>query len=276
VNEVASRLTGRLVTDAPLAHQRFEAPGGAHGPLVVLLHGIGGGRLGWPSAGQALADAGCVALAVDQPGYGLSPPLEPFTLEGVAERVRALIAWCGAKAAVIVGHSMGGMVAQELAAAAPQCVRALVLASTSPAFGPPGGGWQQQFLRSRFAPLDAGRGMAGLADELVPSMVSSAAGARGIDAARALMAGVPEATYRAALSALVRFDRRDALPRIAAPTLVVTGDEDRTASPELARKMALRIAGAKLAVLPNTGHLAMLENPAAFEAALLAFLETLP
>ena len=270
-----------LITDAPLAHERFEAPGGARGPLVVLLHGIGGGRLAWRSTGEAMARAGYVALAVDQPGYGLSPPLEPFTLAGVAERVRALVEWSGEKSsggkrAVIVGHSMGGMVAQELVAAAPACVRALVLAATSPAFGPPGGDWQQQFLQSRFAPLDAGRGMAGLAAELVPAMVGSAASAADVDAARELMASVPEATYRAALSALVRFDRRDALPRIAVPTLVITGEEDRTASPEVARKMAARIAGAKLVVLPSTGHLAMLENAAAFDAALLAFLETLP
>lgn len=262
--------SSRLVTDAPLAHVRH----GERGPLVVLLHGIGGGRAGWGGTGPALAAAGFVALAVDLPGYGLSAPLDPFTLAGAAARVRELIVWSGEANAPIVGHSLGGMIAQELVAAAPRCVNALVLAATSPAFGPPGGGWQQQFLASRFAPLDAGLGMAGLAAELVPSMVGSAASAEGIAAAQALMAGVPEATYRAALRALAAFDRRDALPHIAVPTLVITGEHDRTAPPEVARKMAARIAGAKLVLLPGTGHLAMLENGAAFDAALVDFLET--
>jgi pimeloyl-ACP methyl ester carboxylesterase len=97
-----------------------------------------------------------------------------------------------------------------------------------------------------------------------------------IAAAQALMAGVPEATYRAALAALLSFDRRAALPAIAVPTLVITGDEDRTATPEVARRMAARIPGAEVQVLPATGHLLMLEQPDAFDRALLDFLRRLP
>ncbi len=262
----------RLVADVPLAHLRW---GGA-GRLVVLLHGIGGGREGWASTGAALAAAGFRALAVDQPGYGLTPPIEPFDLAGMAAAVERLIGWTGAADAIVVGHSMGGMVAQELAARAPRRVRALVLAGTSPAFGASDGAWQRDFLASRFAPLDAGRGMAGLAADLVPAMVARGADPARVAAAKALMAGVPEATYRAALAALLPFDRRAALPAIAVPTLVVTGDEDRTAAPEVARRMAARIAGAELQILPATGHLLMLEQPGAFDAALLDFLRRLP
>lgn len=261
----------RLVADAPLAHLRW----GDAGPLVVLLHGIGGGREGWASTGAALAAAGFRALAVDQPGYGLSPAIEPFDLAGMAGAVERLIAWAGGPSAVVVGHSMGGMVAQELVARAPACVLALVLAATSPAFGPSDGEWQRNFLASRFAPLDAGQGMAGLAAQLVPTMAARGADPARLAAAQALMAGVPEATYRRALAALVRFDRREALARIAVPTLVTTGDEDRTAAPEVARRMAARIPGATVEILPATGHLSMLEQPAAFDRALLAFLHRL-
>lgn len=266
--------TPRLVTDAPLAHLAFDAgPGRAGQPLVLLLHGIGGGRGGWTSTGAALAAAGCRALAVDLPGYGASAAIEPCTLAAMAGAVEGLIAWSGAPRAILVGHSMGGMVAQELAALAPHRVAALVLAATSPAFGPSEGTWQQEFLRSRFEPLDAGLGMAGLAARLVPAMAGSDARPDRIAAATALMAGVPEETYRRVLVALVRFDRRDTLPRIAVPTLVVTGQDDRTAPPEVARRMAARIAGAEVVILPRTGHLLMLEQPAAFDAALLAFLQ---
>ncbi len=263
-------MTPQLVTDAPLAHLRW----GERGPLVVLLHGIGGGREGWGPTGAALAAAGFRALAVDQPGYGLSPAIEPFDLAGRAGAVQRLIESTGDRA-VVVGHSMGGMVAQELVARAPQAVSALVLAGTSPAFGPSDGEWQRNFLAARFAPLDAGCGMAGLAETLVPAMVAAGADPARVAAAKALMAGVPEATYRRALAALVRFDRRPNLPQIAVPTLVVTGDEDRTASPEVAGRMAERIPGARVRILPATGHLLMLEQPAAFDAALLDFLRTL-
>jgi len=284
--------SGTLVIDAPLAHQRWAPAAGAHGRPVLLLHGIGGGAQAWGDAGSAtgpvLAAAGFTVLAVDFPGYGLSPRIEPFDLAGLATAVVALIEWLGAGPAVLVGHSMGGMVAQEVAAIAPQVVAGLVLASTSPAFGKPGGDWQTEFLRSRFAPLDAGLGMAGLAALLVPTMVApgTAAGPLAvvipavipaeIAAAMAMMAAVPEATYRSAVAALVAFDRRANLPLITVPTLVITGEHDRTAAPEVARRMAERITGAQAVVVPSAGHLLPIEQPQAFHAAVLAFLAAHP
>ena len=266
-----------LVTDAPLAHLRWSpAPGAPTRPPVLLMHGIGGGREAWGDAGSAtgaaLAEAGFSALALDFPGYGLSAPIDPFDLAGLARSVIALIDALGAGAAVLVGHSMGGMVAQEVAALAPGRVAGLVLASTSPAFGKPGGDWQRGFLQSRFAPLDAGLGMAGLAAQLVPAMVAPGTAPAVIAAAQALMAGVPEATYRSAVSALIAFDRRADLPAIRVPTLVITGEHDATAPPEVSRRMAERIPGAVCTIVPGAGHLLNLEQPQAFNAALLAHL----
>jgi 3-oxoadipate enol-lactonase len=280
-------VTPTLVTDAPLAHLRW-----GQGPAVVLLHGVGGGRQAWgetmSDTGAALAAAGFTALAVDLPGYGLSPAIEPYDLAGLAAAVARLIASCCGSSAVLVGHSMGGMVAQELAACAPKAVRALVLASTSAAFGKAGGEWQREFLQARFKPLDDGLGMAGLAAQLVPEMVAplpgvhggpalmpqaAAARTRRLVAAQALMAGVPEATYRLALAALVAFDRRAALAQIAVPTLVITGQHDRAAPPDVARGMAERIVGAQRVVLPDAGHLINIEQPQAFHDALLGFLQ---
>jgi len=258
---------------SPLAHRRWDG-----GPqLALLLHGIGGGSHAWSDelsgSGRALAAAGFTAVAVDLPGYGESPSIEPYTLADVARHVQALIAHLGHERAIVVGHSLGGMVAQELYALAPQRVLSLVLVGTSSAFGKPGGAWQQQFLADRFAPLDAGRGMAALAQSLVAGMVGPQAGASLVAATTALMAHVPEATYRAALSALTRFDRREQLARIAVPTLCLTGEHDRNAPPSLVQQMALRIRGAEYLCLPGAGHLAPMEVPQAFNRALLAFLQ---
>ncbi len=259
------------VTHTALAHQRW----GAGGTPVLLLHGVGGGRQAWDvsGTGAALAAAGFTALAADLPGYGASLPVAPSTLAGMAAAVVQTLAALGTGPAVLVGHSMGGMVAQEVAATAPQWVHGLVLAGTSPAFGKPGGDWQQAFLQSRFAPLDAGLGMAGLAALLVPTMVAPGAAPQAITAAQQMMAAVPEATYRAAVAALVAFDRRADLPNIGVPTLVITGAHDRTAPPEVARKMAERIPGATCLVLPGAGHLLNIEQPHAFNTALLQFLQ---
>lgn len=277
-----------LVADAPLAHLLWgpaiandtgtaAAAAATTPPLAVLLHGVGGGRSAWMHTGPMLAALGFRVLAADQPGYGLSKAIDPYDMAGMADAVRRLVVWAAGgdetAKAFIVGHSMGGMVAQELAARWPGHVAALVLAATSPAFGAAGGAWQAEFLRSRFAPLDAGLGMAGLAAQLTPSMAGRNAVPERVAEAQALMAGVPEPTYRSALAALVRFDRREALARIAVPTLVVTGEDDRTAAPEVAKRMAARIAGAELVIVPATGHLLMLEQPEPFDRVLADFVQ---
>lgn len=265
-------MTPLLDTAAPLAHLRWQPAQDRGGAPVLLLHGVGGGRQAWESTGPMLAAAGFLAVAVDFPGYGLSASIQPYDLAGMAAAVVRLVDHLGRGPAVLVGHSMGGMVAQEVAASAPAMVAGLVLASTSPAFGKPGGDWQQAFLQSRFAPLDAGLGMAGLAAQLVPSMVAPGAAPEAVAAAQALMAGVPEATYRAAVAALVSFDRRANLPNIAVATLAITGAHDRTSAPEVAQKMADRIPGARCLIVPAAGHLLNMEQPEAFNAALLTHL----
>ena len=105
-----------------------------------------------------------------------------------------------------------------------------------------------------------------------PAMLPPGSPANVGASAQALMAGVPEATYRSAVAALVAFDRRAQLPLISVPTLVITGELDTTAAPEVARKMAERIPGALLLTVPGAGHLLPMEQPAAFNTALLAFL----
>ncbi len=75
---------------------------------------------------------------------------------------------------ILLGHSMGGMVAQEVMARRPELVSRLILCGTSPSFGKAEGDWQREFIAQRTAPLDAGKSMADLADVLVPQMVGPA------------------------------------------------------------------------------------------------------
>lgn len=245
---------------------------GPPGRPVLLLHGIGGGKAIWAGSVAALAAAGFDAIAVDLPGYGESQAMAPGGMPAMAQAVRATLDALGLSRAALVGHSMGGMVAQEIAAVAPQRVSALVLACTSPAFGKADGDWQAQFVAERLRPLDAGLGMPGLAAALVPPMLGPAAEPDGVALATRVMAAVPEATYRAVLAAIVAFDRRAALPAIGVPTLCLAGEHDRTAPPKVLRGMAERIPGARCAELAGAGHIANVETPAAFDAAVTAFL----
>ena len=240
---------------------------------VFLLHGVGGGKDGWPETLQALAQAGYRAIAWGMPGYGASPIIAPYSILGLALALEALIDHADSERNVVLGHSMGGMIAQEACVLFPEKVHGLILSCTSPAFGKPGGEWQQKFLQSRFAPLDAGRGMADLAPELVRGMVAPDAGAAVIAAAVALMSRVPEATYRAALSAIVSFDQRANLANIRVPALCLAGEHDKNAAPAVMEKMAAHVPGADYRCLAVVGHLANMEDPGAFNAAVLGFLK---
>jgi pimeloyl-ACP methyl ester carboxylesterase len=261
-----------LVRDAPLAHLRW----GRGDRFVVLLHGVGGGREAWGDAmsgtGSMLAKAGYSAVAVDLPGYGDSAAVEPYDMAGLARAVIELIEALQPQRCALVGHSMGGMVAQEVMAWAPQHVQALVLSATSAAFGKADGAWQAEFLAQRLAPLDAGRGMAALAPGLSLGMASPLASHDAVARAALLMSAVPEATYRRALQAIAGFDRRQSLRELRLPVLCLAGAHDRNAPSAAMQRMASLIDGAEYVNLPGVGHLANMEAPAPYNRALVDFL----
>jgi pimeloyl-ACP methyl ester carboxylesterase len=250
----------------------FTVLGG--GPTVVLLHGIGGGHLSFAPQVETLASSGYRAVAWDMPGYGHSAPIEPYTFKGLAESCVKLIEALKCDSVTLVGHSMGGMVAQEVIARRPGIVNKLVLCGTSPSFGKPDGEWQREFIAQRTAPLDAGQSMAQLAEVLVPQMIGPGSLPEGVKLATHCMSLVPQATYRRALEALVTFDRRANLPHIDVPTLLVAGEHDRNAPPAVMRKMADQIPRSTFIQMRGIGHLQNLEAPDDFDGLLLNFLAT--
>ncbi|HYE39056.1 MAG TPA: alpha/beta hydrolase [Ramlibacter sp.] len=249
----------------------FTSLGGS-GPTVLMLHGIGGGHLAFAPQVESLATAGYRAVAWDMPGYGHSAPIEPYTFKGLAQSCVQLIESLKVANVILVGHSMGGMVAQEVVARRPELVSRLVLCGTSPAFGKPDGEWQRDFIAQRTAPLDAGRSMAELAETLVPQMVGPGSLPEGVRLATHCMGLVPAATYRRALECIVTFDRRGNLGNIHVPTLLLSGEHDRNAPPAVMKKMADAIAGSTYYEMKGIGHLQNLEAPEEFDALLLNFL----
>lgn len=252
----------------------FTALGG--GPTVLMLHGIGGGHLAFAPQVETLASSGYRAIAWDMPGYGHSAPIEPYTFKALAESCIRLIEALKCDSVTLVGHSMGGMVAQEVVARRPQLVNSLVLCGTTASFGKPDGDWQRAFIAQRTALLDAGKSMAELAEVLVPQMIGPGALPEGVKLATHCMSLVPAATYRRALEALVTFDRRANLPNIAVPTLLIAGEHDRNAPPAAMKKMAEAIPRSTFIEMKGIGHLQNLEAPEEFDGFLLNFLALPP
>ena len=245
-------------------------------PALVFLHGIGGRASGWASIQQACAAAGYNSLAWDMPGYGDSPLIEPCHFDGLADALAALMDAHGLPKAVLVGHSLGGMVALQMWARHPERVAGLVLAASSPAFGHGSGDFQQAFIAQRLAPLEAGQSMADVAQKLIPTMVAPGYNGPGLAQAQACMGSITPAAYKAALGALVQFEQRATLPTITVPTLCIAGEHDRTAAPSVVQRMAEKIPNAQYQCLAGVGHLLTFEQPDSFTQALLPFLRSLP
>jgi pimeloyl-ACP methyl ester carboxylesterase len=243
---------------------------------VVFLHGIGGAARSFAPQIASFAAAGYQPVALDLPGYGARMPVDTMDFEAIAQDIEFTISRSGLEKPVLIGHSMGGMVVQTLLRRKPDGYRAAVLSCTSPAFGNPDGDFQKKFVADRLAPLDEDYTMATLAPEAADDIM----GPNADPAGRALFienfAAVPEATYRAAVKCLVTFDERANLPRIGIPLLCLAAELDRNAPASMVERMAGKIPGAGYVCLPGLGHMPNLEAPAAFDAAVLRFLSTVP
>ena len=234
---------------------------------LVFLHGVGGGHHAWELQLPYFGGLGYPSHAWDQPGYGHSQIVEPYDLEQVSAALARLIESLGDEPVVLIGHSMGGLIAQEAYVRYPKLIKALALCFTSPAFASGSSDFTKQFIAARIGPLDQGKTMAQIAAQLIPAMGSSS------KLAIQIMSGVPSETYRKAVHLLTTFDRRKDLANIKVPALLIAGSEDRTAPPAVMEKMAQKIPGAEYILLQGCGHLGPMDQPDAFNDALLFFLK---
>jgi 3-oxoadipate enol-lactonase len=239
---------------------------------VVFIHGVGGSAKAWAPQVESFAAAGYAPLAVDLPGYGGRPAIEAIDFEQFSDDVEATISNAGLDRPVLVGHSLGGMIAQTMARRKPKGYQALVLVGTSPSFGRPDGDFQKKFVADRLAPLQSGKTMPELAAGMINEIIGLNADPKGRDLAIASMAAVPAATYKACVEAIVMFEERANLAHIQVPTMLLVGMRDTNAPPAMMQRMAEKIPGARFTALEGLGHLPNLEDPAAFDNAVLGFL----
>jgi 3-oxoadipate enol-lactonase len=250
----------------------YEAAGDPSMPPLVFLHGIGGAARAWRRQLDFFRGR-YRTLAWDMPGYDGSTPLPTVSIAALADALHDFLQQVGAMKPVLIGHSIGGMIVQQLLAKHPRIASAIVLAQTSPAFGKPDGDWQKAFIDARLGPLDRGETLASLAPSLVKELVGDDPDIGGMELARDCMACVPEATYRATMLAMLGFDQRNALKDIVVPTLLLSGSKDKNAPAPIMAKMATYVPSAKYIELEGVGHLANMERPGAFNAALDSFLK---
>jgi pimeloyl-ACP methyl ester carboxylesterase len=251
-----------------------SAPGSSAGPVVVLLHAFPLGGAMWEGQARALPD-GWRLLAPDLRGFGgstLPQPDEHPTIDDYALDVIDLLRELGMGSAVVGGCSMGGYVTLAVLRRAPYLARAVVLADTRGGADTPEG---RANRRSMLALLER-EGPSGVARDMIPKLLGSTTLQERADVEplvrRLIKQQSPEAIRGAVLRMMQRPESFAVVKGLSVPTLILVGDEDVLTPVEESRRLLAENPKAELVVLPQTGHLANLEQPAAFNAVLRAFL----
>ncbi|WP_298438631.1 alpha/beta fold hydrolase [Geobacter sp.] len=246
------------------------------GPAVVLIHGFPLCRRMWHPQIQALTGAGFRVIAPDLRGFGESDaPEGPYSMELFADDVVELLDHLGIDGAVVGGMSMGGYVLLNLLERYRQRLRGAVFITTRATADDEAGRTRRLQLAQEVLRLgpqvvaDAFRTLLFAESSLAerPKLVAEVSRWMAATDSRGLAGGL-----------LAMRERRDYTPLLggfAIPALAIGAAEDRAAPPETARAIAAGIAGCRLCIVPEAGHLANLEQPGAFNDCLLEFLKSL-
>lgn len=270
-------MTGLL--DAEISEPRtVKTPGGiigfreaGQGPALLLLHGMNGSSKSWSHQLRAFSDTYRV-IAWDAPGYGQSDPVAPDA-DAYATQAAHLLNALRIEQTCVVGHSMGGVVAERFCARHLERATCLVLSGThwgnaAPADAP----LAPKYIRrlqdlEKLSPEDYGKARA---EKMLPESLPQEV----FDQIAAIAAETRREGLLNAGKMVEKADNRPFLGSLELPVLILTGSSDLVVTPERSEAMLDYLPNAHAVTLPGVGHAPYLEAPDAFNQAIRRFLET--
>lgn len=248
-------------------HHALSGP--ADGPPVVFAGSLGTDLRVWDALLPHLPP-GLRVLRYDMRGHGLSDaPPGPYGMGDLVAELAGLMDHVGLRGALVVGLSIGGVVAQGLAAERPELARALVLVCTAAKIGTP----ESWAARREAVRRD---GIEGIADGVLERWFSRRFRAERADEValwRHMLARTPREGYLGCCAALAETDLRLSTAGLRQPVLAVAGSEDGATPPDLVRETAESVAGARFALLRGAGHIPPVEAPEALAGLIGGFME---
>ncbi|MGM0987329.1 MAG: alpha/beta fold hydrolase [Pseudomonadota bacterium] len=255
-----------LTLDA--GHQAYRESG--EGPAIVLLHGISSGAASWKPVAPRLP--GFRLLAWDAPGYGESQPLaqaEPRAAD-YTERLDAWLDALGIERCVLVGHSLGAMMASAYVAHRPERLAGMVLADPALGYRDADESKRDSVYRSRWTML-AEQGHDAYSAARAPRLLREGADEADVARVREGMQRLHVAGFAQASWMLANDDLEGYLSEgLPVPTTVLCGEEDAITTPQASRALAQRL-GVPYCDIPHAGHASYIDAPEAFAAAVEAF-----
>ena len=241
-------------------------------PVVTLGHSLAANMDMWRPQMAGLTKRFRV-VRYDVRGHGgTEPPAGPFTLQDLAEDVRALLAELGIPRTHFVGLSLGGMIAQQIAVDHPEILESMVLADTLSAYGPEA----MEMWEGRIAAASGPDGMEPLVEPTVTRWFTPEFHERRpdqIDWVRGLIRATHPDGFIGCSRALMRLNLTERLRALDIPTLILVGRQDPTTPVSGAEVIRDAIRGSRLTVIEDAAHLSNIEQPEAFSEAILGFLE---
>jgi pimeloyl-ACP methyl ester carboxylesterase len=243
------------------------------GPPVVFVHGLGATSNVWHAQRMTLSKSYRV-ITYDRSGSGRSRGgRESYSVDAWTAELAGLLDLLAVPSAVVVGHSLGSMVAQRFAGQHPDRTKALILAGGEDELGPE----EKKALTERARVIEA-HGLGAVVDAWLTGALCAAtreANAALAGLVREMFLSNDAATYARHCLALrdgsVRGDQRN----IACATLLTVGDQDLVTPLGWQRRIAAGIANSRIRIIPNTAHMTMLEASAVFNTVVMDFLASL-
>lgn len=253
--------------EAARLHVLDEGPKDA--PALVLAHALGADLTMWDAVLPYLPK-GLRVIRMDMRGHGQSPcPDGPYPMGDLVKDAAATLDRLGVKDTCFVGISIGGIIAQGLAAERRDLVRALVLSNTAVKIGTPAI-WETRIevVRNEGVEAVAGPNMqrwfARGTHRDCPDLVLKAA---------EVMRATSQTGYLGCMAAIAETDLYESTARLTLPTLVTAGSEDGSTPADLVRELADLIPGSDFTLIRKSGHMSPVEQPMAYAAALTRFLQ---
>lgn len=238
---------------------------------LVMLHGLGMTAEIWLPQLNYFGRSR-LAVAWTQPGIAPSPAPQTLGWKNLADSLDSMLETMGIDKAHILGHSMGGMVAQELYHRHPKRVASLILYSSSGAFGSSDPQWKQEFVLQREQALEPFsnfiQAAPALLSDLIGPQITPSMRELAITSAR----DITIESYLQTLQLLVTFNRKADLSAIAVPTLLLAGELDQQSPVKGIKRMAEQIPNAQFCEISGVRHMSNLEAPAAFNQLIENFL----